>query len=149
VACAIGLAMPSSGQGDTTSGPVPPLLIVKTDKTMQQALADLKQGIADNNYVFIRQQNLDSRLTNEPAENKQVILVYFCNFSMLNRALRTDNRVGVFLPCKITLVKRNDHVEMIAVNPKMISKKLNEEKLNAICNKLTQDYRLILEDATV
>lgn len=144
---AIGLSLPTVGGGEEAVRQVSPLITVTTTKSMPQALADLKDAIINHNYVFIRQQDIDSRLTDTGTENGQVKLVYFCKFSMLDQALKADRRVGVFLPCKITLIQKADHIEMIAINPKAISKQLNEEKLNKLCERLTQDYSDILEEA--
>lgn len=144
---AIGFGVLPEARGKESNDQISPLFIVKTTKSMQQALVDLKEAINNNNYVFIRLQNVDSRLTEVDAENGRVILVYFCNFSMLNRALKADSRVGVFLPCKITLIQRSDYIEMVAINPKLISRQLSKEGLNDICDQLTRDYRQILEDA--
>ncbi len=130
-------------------GPAAPLIVVRVQKPMQQAIADLKDAIANHNYVFIRQQYVDSRLTEVGIENGEVILVYFCNFRMANRALKTDPRVGVFLPCKITLIQKPGYVQMVAINPQAISGQLQEHNLKAICDQLTHDYSRILEEASL
>ena len=126
---------------------ISPLIVVKTSKSMTQALADLKAAIADNNYVFIRQQSVDNQLTEADAESEDVILVYFCNFNMLNLALKRDPRIGVFLPCKITLIQKAGYVEMVAINPKFISQRMDQYNVNKICDQLVFDYNQILEEA--
>jgi len=124
-------------------------IVAKMNKSMDQALGDLKQAITNNNYVFIRQQNVDKGLTNPEQENSHVIFVYFCNFGLLNQALKTDRRVGVYLPCKITLIQTPDGVNMIAVNPKLISKHLNNQRLAETCEQMTRDIHQILEEAAL
>ena len=68
---------------------------------------------------------------------------------MLDQALKVDNRVGVFLPCRVTLIQRPQGVDMIAVNPKLIGRQLNDARLDDICDRLTQDYRNILDEASL
>lgn len=145
----VGLIVTTASVADQSRDQPTPLLTVTTTKSMQQALVDLKDAIANNNYVFIRQQHIDSRLTDVASENGQVILVYFCNFNMLDRALKKDSRVGVFLPCRITLIQKSGHIEMVAINPKVIGKQLNEKRLNALCDQLSHDYSQILEEAAL
>ena len=147
--CLISLNQSPLIQGQENATRASPFITVKTAKTMQQTLTDLNQAISNNNYTFIRQQNINSRLTTATAENDGVKLVYFCNFSMLSRALNIDSRVGVFLPCKITLIQREDHVEMVAVNPKFISARINDNRLDKICDQLTRDYSRILKEAAI
>ena len=145
----VGLIVTTTSVADQSRDQPTSLLTVTTTKSMQQTLADLKDAIANNNYVFIRQQNIDSRLTDVARENGQVILVYFCNFNMLDRALKKDSRVGVFLPCRITLIQKSGYIEMVAINPKVIGKQLNEKNLNGLCDQLSHDYSQILEEAAL
>lgn len=147
--CLFGLCTSAASLANEDQGEAAPLLMVKTFKTMDEALFDLKNAIADRNYVFIRQQNVDSRLTHSGTENGEVILVYFCNFHMADRALKIDPRVGVFMPCKITLIRKADHIQMVAINPHMMSKQLQRTELSEICKQLTRDYKSILEEASL
>ncbi|MEJ2107167.1 MAG: DUF302 domain-containing protein [Acidiferrobacteraceae bacterium] len=147
--CLIGLCASATSLASEDRDPAAPLLVVKTFKTMDEALFDLKNAIADRNYVFIRQQNVDSRLTHSGTENKEVVLVYFCNFNMADRALKIDPRVGVFMPCKITLIRKANHIQMVAINPHMMSKQLKRAELSDICKQLTRDYKSILKEASL
>jgi len=124
-----------------------PLLVVRVNKTMAQAVSDLQNAIADNNFVFIRKQDIYHQLGNMKAKEGRIVLVYFCNFYMLHHALKRDLRVGVFLPCKITLIQKKGYVEMVAINPRAISTQLNEGSLHSLCSKLTHDYGAILQEA--
>ena len=125
--------------------------MIKFQGQLIRILSDKIRRLQSGVFIpfFIRQQNIDNRLTDAASENGQVIIVYFCNFGMLNRALNLDNRVGVFLPCKVTLIQKPGYVEMVTINPKLISKQLNDKRLNEICDELTGDYNRILEDATI
>jgi cytochrome c oxidase cbb3-type subunit 3 len=147
--CLIGLAVLPDARAGDGRGELAPLLVLRTAKPMERALSDLKEAIGNNNYVFIRQQNIDSRLTTTANENSRVVFVYFCNFGMLDQALKVDSRVGVFLPCMVMLIQRPEGVELVAVNPKLISSRLNDNRLNGICDQLTEDYRKILEEASL
>lgn len=145
----MGLAVLPQAWGEDSNSKAALFIEVRVNKSMDQALADLKQAITNNNYVFIRQQNVDNGLINPAQENSRVIFVYFCNFGLLDQALKIDRRVGVFLPCKITLIQTPHGVAMIAVNPKQVSKHLNDQRLNEICDQLARDYRRILEEASI
>lgn len=147
--CVLTLCVAQAGQCAEDPQDIQPLIIITTAKTMQQALADVKSAIASNNYVFIREQHIDSRLTTTDTENRTVILIYFCNFHMLHQAMKMESRVGVFLPCRITLIQKSGYVEMVAINPKFISRRLNAKHLKVICKRLSKDYRAILEEASL
>ena len=147
--CIIAVNLPLQAKSEVLKRHDSPLIMVKTTKTMTQLVRDLNQAIISNNYDFIRKQTIDSRLTTVKAENNQVILVYFCNFNMLNRALMMNINVGVFVPCKITLIQKKDHIEMVAINPRFLTRQLNDKNLSKLCDQLAHDYRKILEEATI
>lgn len=128
----------------------PALLTVSAPgKDMESATRDLIQSINMHNYSFIRQQAIDSRLVPQKGEASNVRIVYFCNFTQMNRALTLDARAAEFLPCRVTLIQTRDGIEMVAINPVWISKRLNNPLLHPECVKLKQDYLDIMKEASI
>ena len=60
-----------------------------------------------------------------------------------------DPRVGMFLPCRITIVEQNGKVMVMSVNPKVLSKLFNNSELNRLCERMSQSYIAIMEEATL
>lgn len=112
-------------------------------------IENLKRAVESNNFVFIREQKLQAGLVAEGQENPRQHIIYFCNFGFLNQALAQDPRVGLFLPCRITVVEDKGKVRLLAVNPKRLSKIFNDANLNQLCEQMTQQYRTIMEEATL
>lgn len=134
----------------TEAQPASPFITVKAaGKTMDEAVADLKRSIAEHNYVFIREQALDMGLVPEASEDKSIVIVYFCNFGMLDRSLKADRHVGVYLPCRVTLIREPDGVRMVVMNPKFVGNALGDQNLADICERLTADYGDILSEASL
>jgi uncharacterized protein (DUF302 family) len=118
-------------------------------RTLDQATETLKQAIAARNYTFVRQQAIDSRLVPVAWEAKSVRIVYFCNFDMMDAALRRSKLTTQIMPCRITLIERDRGVDMVAVNPAWISEQWNAPDLQSGCQNLKQDYLAILEEAAL
>lgn len=118
-------------------------------KSLEQAIADVKQAITSNNYTFVREQPIDSRLVPQGWEAKSVYIIYFCNFDKMNRALAIDVRAAQFLPCRITLVETGNGVDLVVVNPAWVSASLNNPLLHQDCVQLKADYLRILEEASL
>jgi cytochrome c oxidase cbb3-type subunit 3 len=132
------------------AGEEPPLLNVAIKgKTLDQVTESLINAINSNNYSFVRQQAIDSRLVPTDWEAKSVRIVYFCNFDTMNRALALDTRASEFLPCRITLIETNDGVELMAVNPAWVSLRLGNYRLHEYCVKLKADYQAIMNEAAL
>jgi cytochrome c oxidase cbb3-type subunit 3 len=126
-----------------------PALIVDSPHDLNTTVTNIKNALGGNNFVFIREQTLDDGLVAKENEDPHQHIVYFCNFGLLSEALRTDPRVGLFLPCRITVVEQGGKVKMMAVNPKRLSRLFNNSELNKMCDEMTRMYRAIMEDATL
>ena len=110
---------------------------------------NVKKAISNNNFFFGRVQPLEYGLTTPEQADPRQTIVYFCNISFLNQALATDPRVGMFLPCRITIVEHQGKVTVMSVNPEVLSSLFNNSELNELCKKMHKSYTDILEEATL
>jgi cytochrome c oxidase cbb3-type subunit III len=138
------LALPALAQDE------PALLnVLLRDKSMAQATESVINAVNSNNYTFVRQQAIDSRLVPADWEARSVRIVYFCNFDSMNRALALDTRATEFLPCRITLIETEDGIELIAVNPAWLSLRMGNYRLHEYCVKMKADYLAIMNEAAL
>lgn len=77
------------------------------------------------------------------------MIMHFCNFKFMFEALSIDPRVGMFLPCRITVVEDRGKVKVMAINPLRLSKLFNNDELDDACKKMRDIYKDLLEDATL
>ncbi|MHB1590751.1 MAG: DUF302 domain-containing protein [Sulfuricella sp.] len=125
------------------------VLTVDSPYDLKATIENVKRAVVSHNFIFVREQRLSSGLVPEGQEDPRQHIIYFCNFSLLNTALATDPRVGLFLPCRITVVEQNGKVRMMAVNPKRLSKIFNNTELNTLCDEMTKHYLAIMEEAAI
>ena len=118
----------------------PMLNVLLKGGNIEQASESLIQAVNNNNFSFIRQQSIDSQLVPVEREARTVRILYFCNFDLMSRALAIDTRTAEFLPCRITLTETADGVEMTAVNPAWVSRRLGNERLHEYCLRMKSDY---------
>ena len=134
----------SAGLADTR-----PIIVRQSPYDLKTTIANLKQAINSDNFFVGREQSVDYGLTAPDKVNPHQIIVYFCDIPFLNRALAIDPRVGLFLPCRITVVEHRGKVLLMAVNPEVVSKLLNNAELNALCKEMHDKYIAIMEEATL
>lgn len=127
----------------------PAALIYDSPYNLEETVKNVKQAAAGKNFRIIRVQYFDQGLVPKGAENTKRVIVYFCNFPLLNTALTIDPRVGLFLPCRVTIVEHAGKVQVMSIDPKRLSTLFNNEELDRICDKMTHLYRDILEEATL
>lgn len=116
---------------------------------LKTTVKNITKAAVGKNFRIIREQTLDQGLVEEGKENKNQIIIYFCNFQLLYDALAVDPRVGLFLPCRVTAVEENGKVTVYAVNPKRLSHLFNNHELDKLCTEMYNTYTEIIEEATL
>jgi len=125
------------------------VIVVDSPYGLDETLENLKQAITDQNFTLIRTDYLDHGFVDEGKENKKRVVLHFCNFRFLFEALAIDPRVGMFLPCRVTVVERAGKVQIMTINPMRLSELFNNDELNDACKEMTNIYETILEDAVL
>lgn len=126
-----------------------PVIVRESSYDLKTTVNNLKQAIASNNFFVGREQPLEYGLTTPEKANPRQVIVYFCNISLLNKALAVDPRVGLFLPCRVTVTEHEGKVTLMSVNPEVLSKLFNNSELNELCKQMRQNYINIMEEATL
>lgn len=124
-------------------------IVFESSYDMKTTITNLKDAIIGNNFILIREQTLDDGLVPAGKENPKQQIIYFCNFGFLNQALAIDPRVGLFLPCRVTVVEKDGKVLVYAINPSRLSPLFNNTELNKLCHEMNTSYISIIEDATL
>lgn len=131
-----------------TKEKINPVISYESPHTLEETVALIQRAVIGKNFRIIRKQYLNQGLADKGLENKKQVMIYFCNFNLLNRALAIDPRVGLFLPCRITAVEVNGKVTVMASNPLYMSRFFNNKELNKLCQELHQVYADIIEEST-
>jgi cytochrome c oxidase cbb3-type subunit 3 len=126
-----------------------PVIVRESSYDLATTVERVKTAVTTNNFFYGRVQTLEYGLTEPANENPKQVIVYFCNISLLNQALAIDPRVGMFLPCRVSIVETAGKVQVMSVNPKVLSRLFNNAELNQLCDQLEQSYTAIMEEATL
>lgn len=126
-----------------------PTITYESEYSLEETIEAIKLAIVGKNFRVIRTQTLDSGFVKKDKQDNKKVIIYFCNFKMVNDALVIDPRVGMFLPCRVTVVEKGGKVYVHAINPKRLSYLFNNAELNRLCDQMLQTYTAILEEATL
>lgn len=126
-----------------------PTLVRESPYDLQTTITKLKAAIQANNFILGRTQPLDYGLLPQDKSDPHQMVFLFCNIEMLNQALAVDPRVGMFLPCRITVLEHKGKVSLMSVNPKVLSPLFNNAELNQLCDRMSHSYEEIMEEATL
>ena len=137
------------GQKPSTSEKEPLTIVYEAHDTVDHIVENIKRAVVGKNFRVIRVQTLDNGFVPKDKESKKEVIVYFCNFDLLNQALAIDPRVGLFLPCQVTVYEQHGVVKVAAINPKRLSHLFNNNELDKLCEQMHQIYIDILDEATL
>ena len=124
-------------------------IIVESPYDLEETIESLKQEIENQNFKVIRTDYLEHGFVEEGKENKNQVVLHFCNFNFLFKALAIDPRVGMFLPCRITVIEHEDTVQMMTINPMSLSRLFNNDELDEACKEMTEVYTSIMEEVAL
>ncbi len=127
----------------------PPTLVVESSYSFEETIDNIKRSLSGSNFVHIRDQLLLEGFTTTRKANSRQMIIYFCSFSFLYEALKLDPRVGMFLPCRVTVTETDGKVQMMSINPKHLSQLFNNSELDKSCDQMYELYTQILEDASL
>jgi cytochrome c oxidase cbb3-type subunit 3 len=130
-------------------GKEPRIIAAESSYSLDETVENLKDALVSQNFILIRTDTLEHGLVPEGEEDPNEVIVHFCNFSFLFDALTIDPRVGMFLPCRITVVERDGKVMVSAINPLYLSHLFNNAELDDYCHKMHDLYSAIIEEATL
>ncbi len=133
----------------TGNGGESPVILVDSPYSLEETIDNLKQAITDQNFTLIRTDYLEHGLVEAGKEDRKKVVLHFCNFGFLFEALAIDPRVGMFLPCRVTVIERDGKVQLSTINPRRLSKFFNNQELDESCDRMYDIYRDLLEDATL
>ena len=126
-----------------------PIIRMESPYSFEETLDNLKKAITARNFRVIREQTLNNGFVDSGKEDRRQYIVYFCSFSFLNEALSIDPRVGLFLPCRVTLQETENGIELVTINPENLSHLFNNSELDKACARMHRLYVEILEEATL
>jgi cytochrome c oxidase cbb3-type subunit 3 len=131
----------------SVEGNQPATISYVSSSNFKDTIENVKQAIVNANFVLIRMQDLDSGLVPAADADPDKVVIYFCNFHLIDKFLKIDPRIGVFLPCRVTVTRQNGRVRLQTVNPKILSGLFNNDELQKACDEMTKMYRDVMEDS--
>jgi cytochrome c oxidase cbb3-type subunit 3 len=124
-----------------------PILVRTSAYSVAETSERVQEAFSHFNMRVIRAVPFNQGMVDPKDENPQQMIVDACDFGFLNQALAVDPRVGLFLPCRVTITQHNDKVLVMAINPKRLSTIFNNSELNQLCDEMSKLYNDLLDEA--
>lgn len=127
-----------------------PTLIFDSSYDFDTTVTNLKNALTGLNFRYFPDRYLEMGLADEFVVNKKQLSLRFCNFKQLYNMINTDPRLGIFLPCSITVTENEEgQVQLYLMNMTLISKLFNNDQLTQGAQDLHQIMIDVIEEATL
>jgi uncharacterized protein (DUF302 family) len=84
---------------------------VKTDKSFEKALEDLKKGLRTINFGVLWELNFKDKFKEKNLEfDRNFMVLEVCNPQQAKEVLNINIEAGYFLPCKVVVYENEDSV---------------------------------------
>ncbi|HEC17232.1 MAG TPA: c-type cytochrome [Sedimenticola sp.] len=129
--------------------PVKAVLARRSPYSYERTLERVRRSIAAKGLGILREEFLGEGIVEPGTENARQRVIYFVDLVMLSDGLALDPRMGLFLPCRITVVEQDGVVKLMAANPQQYAALFNNSALNEFGRMLFRTYLSIFEEATL
>lgn len=125
-------------------------LIFDSPYDFNTTIENIKSAIKGRNFRYFPDRYLEQGLADSTEINDQQMTIRFCNFNQLYELIRIEPRLGVALPCRITVIEHpDDSVQLIAMNMQVIAALFNNDQLLGLSEKFHEIQLEIIEEATL
>jgi len=103
--------------------------IVKTEKSVDQAVIDLQQAVKDNGFGVLHIHNLKETLNKKGVEfSNECQILEVCNPHKAKDVLTADMSLNMALPCRISVYEDNGETMIGMIRPKALLAGLSDSK---------------------
>jgi cytochrome c oxidase cbb3-type subunit 3 len=125
----------------------PPVIVRESAYGVEETVEKLKTAFNAVNMRVVLSEYFGQRFVASGEIDKRRKFVDGCDFDFVNKALAVDPRIGVFLPCRVTVVEEGGRVRVLAMNPKFLSALFNNRELDELCTRMSEVYLAVIEEA--
>jgi len=123
--------------------------IVETEKSFDQAVADLEVTVADNKFGVLHIHDIGATLRSKGIEfDKECKVFEVCNPGHAVNVLATDMRLNMALPCRISVYTEDGKTKIGFIKPAPMLEALSDDAgLREIAEEVEQTMIKMAEEA--
>ncbi len=125
-------------------------LLFDSPYDFETTVVNLKHAIGGLNFRYFPDRYLEQGLAGDDKIDKRQMIIRYCNFNILYKLMRIEPRLGVILPCRITVLEKDDGLaQLVVMNMQVISKLFNNDQLIDLSAELQESQIEIIEETTL
>jgi len=127
-----------------------PTHVYESPYDFDTTVENVKAALTGANFRIFPDRLLEQGLIDEFSVNTRQIGIRFCNFSVMYGMVKTEPRLGVVLPCRITIMERGGgEVILVVPNLRVVSRWFNNDELVDLWDRMEETFGSIIEEVTL
>jgi cytochrome c oxidase cbb3-type subunit 3 len=127
-----------------------PTHVYESPYDFDTTVANVKASLTGANFRIFPDRLLEQGLIDEFSVNTRQIGVRFCNFNVLYGMLKIEPRLGVVLPCRITIMERKEGPVLLVIpNLRVVSRWFNNDELVGLWDQMEETFTEIIDEVTL
>lgn len=127
-----------------------PTHVYESPNDFETTVDAVKAALSGANFRIFPDRLLEQGLTDEFSVNTRQVGVRFCNFNVLYGMLKIEPRLGIVLPCRITVMEREDGTVLLVVpNLRVVSRWFNNDELVELWDQMEESFVEIIDEVTL
>ena len=127
-----------------------PTHVYESPYDFDTTVANVKGSLTGANFRIFPDRLLEQGLIDEFSVNTRQIGVRFCNFNELYGMLKIEPRLGVVLPCRITILERKEGPVLLVIpNLRVVSRWFNNDELVGLWDQMEETFTEIIDEVTL
>ncbi|MEY2193198.1 DUF302 domain-containing protein [Neobacillus sp. BF23-41] len=120
---------------------------VESSKSVEEAISSLEKNLKEENFGVLWQLDLPAKLQEKGVESYKnpYRILEVCNPVEAAKVLETNELVGYFLPCKITVYQSNGITKIGLPKPTMMVGMIDDPKLKEIAENIENTLKNVLD----
>ena len=128
----------------------PPTLVFDSPYDFITTVGNIKQSLQGLNFRYFPDRYMEMGLADDSLINKKQLSLRFCNFKQLYKMINTEPRLGVILPCRVTVVEDDEgQVRIYVMNMKTVARLFNNSQLTETAKAMHDSLMQLIEEATL
>lgn len=121
---------------------------IKTDKSFEMAIEDLKKSLGNNNFGVLWELNFKDKLKEKGLDFKNNFkILEVCNPKQAKEVLEKNIEVGYFLPCKMVVYEHENSVFIGMIKPTMLIGIMEDVELSNIASEVEKELMSAIDEA--
>ena len=121
-------------------------ITIRTPIPFAEAVARVREALKAQGFGVLTEIDVQATLRDKLGQNMEDYLILgACNPPLAHRALDTDRRIGLLLPCNVVVRTADGQTIIEALNPQVMAEVADQPSLRPVADEATTRIRAALD----